>query len=202
MTGHSADDPNAILQQSVIDPMAPLYATETLGYGGRLSGPNNAAVVQNVLANGKAAPRVAASSCMSCRGVAEWPIKSSMLPMASGDGTESPYFGRALPTSLLLRTGQGPCPERGRSARMRLSVTCPGRIVMDLTLSIPDELASWLRPVEDRLPEILELGLREWLAGPTGYAGLGDVVETLARLPSAEEVLALRPTSALRQRIE
>jgi hypothetical protein len=32
---------------------------------------------------------------------------------------------------------------------------------MDLTLSIPDELASRLRPVEDRLPETLELGLRE-----------------------------------------
>ena len=43
---------------------------------------------------------------------------------------------------------------------------------MDLTLSIPDELANRLRPVEDRLPEILELGLREWLAGPTGYAGV------------------------------
>jgi hypothetical protein len=45
---------------------------------------------------------------MSCHGVAEWPMKSFMLPMASGDGTESPYFGRALPTSMDLRTGQGP----------------------------------------------------------------------------------------------
>jgi hypothetical protein len=105
---NSADDPNAILQQSVINPMAPLYATETLGYGGRLSGPNDAAVVQNVLVNGKAAPRVAASSCMSCHGVAEWPMKSFMLPMASSVGTESPYFGRALPTTMDLRTAQGP----------------------------------------------------------------------------------------------
>ena len=35
---------------------------------------------------------------------------------------------------------------------------------MDLTLTIPDELATRLRAVEDRLPEILELGLREWLS--------------------------------------
>jgi hypothetical protein len=73
---------------------------------------------------------------------------------------------------------------------------------MDLTLSIPDELANRLRPVEDRLPEILELGLREWLAGPTGYAGVSELIETLARLPSPDEVLALRPSPALQERIE
>jgi hypothetical protein len=105
---NSADDPNAILQESVINPMAPLYATETLGYGGRLSGPNDGAVVQDVLVDGKAAPRVAASSCMSCHSVAEWPMKSFLLPMASADATTPPYFGRALPTSMDLMTGDGP----------------------------------------------------------------------------------------------
>jgi hypothetical protein len=40
---------------------------------------------------------------------------------------------------------------------------------MDLTVTIPDELASRLRAVEDQLPEILELGLREWLSTPPGY---------------------------------
>jgi hypothetical protein len=73
---------------------------------------------------------------------------------------------------------------------------------MDLTLSIPDELATRLRPLEDRLPQILELGLREWLAGPAGYAGMSDLIETLARLPSPDEVLALRPSPALQERIE
>jgi hypothetical protein len=73
---------------------------------------------------------------------------------------------------------------------------------MDLTLTIPDELATRLRTVEDRLPEILELGLREWLSTPPGYAGLNDLLETLARLPSPEEVLALRPTAVLQDRIE
>jgi hypothetical protein len=73
---------------------------------------------------------------------------------------------------------------------------------MDLTLSIPDELANRLRAVEDRLPEILELGLREWLSTPPGYAGLTDVLETLARLPSPEEVATLRPSAQLQARIE
>jgi hypothetical protein len=40
---------------------------------------------------------------------------------------------------------------------------------MDLTVTVPDELASRLRAVEDQLPEILELGLREWLSTPPGY---------------------------------
>jgi hypothetical protein len=73
---------------------------------------------------------------------------------------------------------------------------------MELTLTIPDELATRIRAVEDRLPEILELGLREWLSAPAHYAGLNDLLETLARLPSPEEVLALRPASTLQDRIE
>ena len=73
---------------------------------------------------------------------------------------------------------------------------------MDLTLSIPDDLATRLRAVEDRLPEILELGLRELLSSPPCYAGLSDVLETLARLPSPEEVVALRPSPILQARIE
>jgi hypothetical protein len=105
---NSATDPNAILQESVINPMAPLYAVETLGYGGRLSGPNDGAIVQDVLIDGKAAARVAASSCMSCHSVAESPMKSFLLPMASTNGTVSPFFGRALPTSMNLVSGEGP----------------------------------------------------------------------------------------------
>jgi len=73
---------------------------------------------------------------------------------------------------------------------------------MDLTVTVPDDLANRLRAVEDQLPEILELGLREWLSTPSGYAGLGDVLETLARLPSPEEVLGLRPATHLQDRIE
>ena len=47
-----------------------------------------------------------------------------------------------------------------------------------------------------------QLGLREWLSAAPDYAGMADVVETLARLPSPEEVLSLRPSPGLQDRIE
>ncbi len=71
-----------------------------------------------------------------------------------------------------------------------------------MTLKIPEELASRLRPLEDELPRILELGLREFqTAGQPGFAGLADVIERLADLPIPEEVLALGPSAALHARI-
>jgi hypothetical protein len=73
---------------------------------------------------------------------------------------------------------------------------------MEWTLTIPDELATRLRPVGDRLPQILELGLRQLQAAPGTFAGLADVLETLAGLPSPQEVLALRPSTELAHRIE
>lgn len=77
---NSVIEPNTRLQQSVINPMAPLFATETLGYGGRLSGPNDGAIAQDVLIDGELKPRLRVSSCMSCHGVAEWPMRSFLLP--------------------------------------------------------------------------------------------------------------------------
>jgi hypothetical protein len=72
---------------------------------------------------------------------------------------------------------------------------------VELTLHVSEELASRLRPVEDRLPQILELGLRELHAAPPQFEGLGDVLETLARLPPPQEILALRPSPVLQERI-
>jgi hypothetical protein len=74
---------------------------------------------------------------------------------------------------------------------------------VEITLTVPDELASRLRPIEKDLPRILELGIREWSAQrEPGFAGLSDVLEALAALPTPEEVLALRPGAALQERIE
>jgi hypothetical protein len=80
---NSAVTPNTALKESVINPMAPLYAVETLGYGGRLSGPNDGAVSENNIIDGRLVPRARISSCMSCHGVAEWPLKSSLVPAVS-----------------------------------------------------------------------------------------------------------------------
>jgi hypothetical protein len=73
---------------------------------------------------------------------------------------------------------------------------------VEVTLTLPDELATRLQPVADRLPHILELGLRELDAGVSQFAGVHDVLEVLARLPSAEEVMALRASPALQTRVD
>jgi hypothetical protein len=75
-----AANPNAPLKETVINPKAPAYSTATLGWGGRLSGPNDGAVVAPAYVNGIIAP-VAASSCMSCHSPAEYPLKSFILPV-------------------------------------------------------------------------------------------------------------------------
>lgn len=74
---------------------------------------------------------------------------------------------------------------------------------MPVTLTIADDLASELKPYEDKLAEILKLGMREWQArGEAGYAGLSSVLETLAGLPDPEQVLALRPAPQFEERLE
>jgi len=73
---------------------------------------------------------------------------------------------------------------------------------MEVTLTIPDDLATRLRPLETQLPQILELGFREWIARQeVGFDGFTGVLETLAALPSPQEVLALRPSAAMQARI-
>jgi hypothetical protein len=78
-----------------------------------------------------------------------------------------------------------------------------GEQLMSVTLTIADDLANRLRPYEDRLPEILELGMRELRArGEIGYGSMTSILETLAALPDPEEVLALRPSPPLQERLD
>jgi hypothetical protein len=72
-----------------------------------------------------------------------------------------------------------------------------------MTLTIPDDLAKRLEPFNAELSRILELGIREWNAqNESGFAGVTEVLETLASLPSADEVMALRPSPSLQARID
>jgi hypothetical protein len=74
--------------------------------------------------------------------------------------------------------------------------------MLPITVEVPDELADRLRPLSDRLPEILERGLRELnAAAQPGFAGAAEVLEFLAGLPAPEEILALRPSPALQARV-
>jgi len=73
---------------------------------------------------------------------------------------------------------------------------------MQISVEVPDALAIRLSTLQDQLPQILELGLRQWNAeAQSGFSGLADVLEVLATLPTAEEVLALKPSEALQQHI-
>ena len=72
-----------------------------------------------------------------------------------------------------------------------------------ITLNLPDDLADRLRSHVDRLPEILEFGLRELNAEALGgFQGAAEVLETLAGLPAPEEILKLRPSDRLAQRVK
>ena len=74
---------------------------------------------------------------------------------------------------------------------------------MPVTLTIDDELATELEPYASELSKVLALGIREFKArGENGYSGVGSVLEKLAALPTPEEVLALRPSPPLQERIE
>lgn len=74
---------------------------------------------------------------------------------------------------------------------------------MQVTLNIPEELAMRLDSLEHKLPQILELGLRQLNASSqNSFSGTTQVLEFLAQLPSPEEILALRPSEELRTQID
>ncbi|KAA2238856.1 hypothetical protein F0L74_21825 [Chitinophaga agrisoli] len=70
------------LNETVINPKAPAYSKETLGWGGRLSGPNDGAVAQVAydINTKKKYTNLALSSCMSCHLPAQDTFKSFLLP--------------------------------------------------------------------------------------------------------------------------
>ncbi len=81
-TQPSGTDPNGgPLQETWINPDAPDYAKSSLGWGGRLSGPIDVSERHNVvLTNGKRLEVLAASSCLSCHGTAQFPLVSNLYP--------------------------------------------------------------------------------------------------------------------------
>jgi hypothetical protein len=71
-----------------------------------------------------------------------------------------------------------------------------------ITLRLTDDLASQIRTHERQLPRILELGLREFNAsGQSGFDGAAEVLELLAALPAPEEIMSLRPSRRLADRV-
>ena len=71
---------------------------------------------------------------------------------------------------------------------------------MQITLDIPDDIAT---TVQNNLPQILALGLREMNANPNnGFSGLTEILHFLAKLPSPQEVLNLRLAPDAQQEID
>jgi hypothetical protein len=107
---NSAAYPGVPLLETWINPDAPLYATETLGWGGRLSGPNDhgrndiSYVADGKRQLGQAAPN---SSCLSCHGASQWNVKdpatgmaSFLMPLAPPvNGAGQPYLNSPAPGS-------------------------------------------------------------------------------------------------------
>ena len=72
------DDPEATradmpLQENWINPKAPLYSTETLGWGDRLSGPNDGAR-NDIAVNGQVMKNAPDSGCISCHSTSQWNV--------------------------------------------------------------------------------------------------------------------------------
>jgi hypothetical protein len=73
---------------------------------------------------------------------------------------------------------------------------------MQVTFELPDDVAIELQSVEDQLPQILTLGLREFnTISQEGFSGMAEVLEFLASLPTESAIIALRPSEALQTQL-
>jgi hypothetical protein len=127
----SAANPGAPLSESWISPNAPLFATETLGWGGRLSGPNDHGVNDiSVVVGGQRSllRRARNSSCLGCHGTSQWnpanPAKgmsSFLMPLLPPDPDGAPNAGAPYLSS----------PAPGSSEWLRWFQNRAGNVPMD-----------------------------------------------------------------------
>lgn len=70
--------------------------------------------------------------------------------------------------------------------------------MIEITVQVPDKLGQELQQVQDRLPEVLERGLREVLTDASSQIqDEQTIIEVLTSQPTPEQVLQLRPSSHL-----
>lgn len=68
-----------------------------------------------------------------------------------------------------------------------------------LTIDLPDKLALRLQLVEERVPEVIELGLREISPLQTELYGL--LIDFFAHGPTQQDILAFRPPEESIERV-
>jgi hypothetical protein len=73
---------------------------------------------------------------------------------------------------------------------------------VDITISISDDLGRQLEQYRDRLPELLERGLRDvQIEDVAEVSAATDIIAVLASQPTPEEMLALRPSDTMQARV-
>ena len=73
---------------------------------------------------------------------------------------------------------------------------------MEITIQLPETLGQALQPFQDRLPEVVERGLRELLAeSQVEFKDENQIMELLVSQPRPEQVLALKPSPEFQARV-
>jgi hypothetical protein len=73
---------------------------------------------------------------------------------------------------------------------------------MQITVEVPDNLVSKLRQFDNRLSEVLERGIQELQNDQlANFQDEAEIIELLASQPTPEEILTIRPTLALQERM-
>jgi len=84
----------------------------------------------------------------------------------------------------------------------RLDMEIRNSGMMEITVQVPDALGQRLRRYQERLPEVLERGLREVADEGTGaFQDESGVLEVLVSEPAPDQVLALHPSAQLQARV-
>lgn len=127
-------NPNQKLRQTVVNPAAPAYAKITLGYGGRLSGPNDSAYSiappESTTSTGATYANFRMSSCMSCHGTAAAPPAASMVPQVP-QGTQGVWIDPNSPEWLAyFKSRPGNQPQ------------APGTIALDYDMVMAQALSN------------------------------------------------------------
>lgn len=69
-------------------------------------------------------------------------------------------------------------------------------------IKVSDALGQQLQTMQDRLPEILERGMRDMLAGQTTtFHDADEIIAVLASQPTPDQILNIQPSSKLQIRI-
>lgn len=93
------------LTENWINPDAPLYSKSTLGWDGRLSGPNDGAVVTPAWAGGEYYHKgLASAGCLGCHSSAQYPMTSFLLPTVTSppQTVQPPLSSDASAAALVL----------------------------------------------------------------------------------------------------